>query len=68
MTFVKFCDNRRICSFCHDLDICYNQRLLKQHELEGLSRAELSTLMLQSDSSLLPLVSIHTVLFTTMKQ
>ncbi|XP_037552138.1 protein mono-ADP-ribosyltransferase PARP12-like [Nematolebias whitei] len=51
--FTGLCQ-RRVCSFCHDLNFCYNQRLLKQHELEGLNRAELSTLMLQSDNSLLP--------------
>uniref|UniRef100_A0A3Q3GLL0 Poly [ADP-ribose] polymerase 12-like n=1 Tax=Kryptolebias marmoratus TaxID=37003 RepID=A0A3Q3GLL0_KRYMA len=45
---------RRVCGFCHELNSCYNQWLLKQHELEALSRAELCTLLLQSDNTLLP--------------
>ncbi|XP_054911776.1 protein mono-ADP-ribosyltransferase PARP12 [Poeciliopsis prolifica] len=45
---------RRGCSFPHVLNSEYNQRLLREHELEGLSRAELCTLLLQSDNSMLP--------------
>uniref|UniRef100_A0A3P9PPU3 PARP12-like CCCH zinc finger tandem domain-containing protein n=1 Tax=Poecilia reticulata TaxID=8081 RepID=A0A3P9PPU3_POERE len=48
---------RRGCSFPHVLNSDYNQRLLIEHELEGLSRAELCTLLLQSDNSMLPSVS-----------
>ncbi|MEQ2228654.1 hypothetical protein ILYODFUR_011024 [Ilyodon furcidens] len=45
---------RRGCSFSHDLNSDYNQKLLIEHELEGLSRAELCTLLLQSDHTMLP--------------
>uniref|UniRef100_A0A3P9PQ42 C3H1-type domain-containing protein n=1 Tax=Poecilia reticulata TaxID=8081 RepID=A0A3P9PQ42_POERE len=45
---------RRGCSFPHVLNSDYNQRLLMEHELEGLSRAELCTLLLQSDNYMLP--------------
>uniref|UniRef100_A0A3B3YSQ8 Poly (ADP-ribose) polymerase family, member 12a n=1 Tax=Poecilia mexicana TaxID=48701 RepID=A0A3B3YSQ8_9TELE len=47
---------RRGCSFPHVLNSDYNQRLLIEHELEGLSRAELCTLLLQSDNSMLPAI------------
>ncbi|XP_023205693.1 poly [ADP-ribose] polymerase 12-like [Xiphophorus maculatus] len=45
---------RRGCSFPHVLNSDYNQRLLEEHELQGLSRAELCTLLLQSDFTMLP--------------
>ncbi|KAM4711720.1 protein mono-ADP-ribosyltransferase PARP12-like [Anableps anableps] len=45
---------RRGCSFSHVLNSDYNQRLLIEHGLEGLSRAELCTLLLQSDNTMLP--------------
>ncbi|XP_014884327.1 poly [ADP-ribose] polymerase 12 isoform X1 [Poecilia latipinna] len=47
---------RKGCSFPHVLNSDYNQRLLIEHELEGLSRAELCTLLLQSDNSMLPAI------------
>ncbi|XP_043964129.1 protein mono-ADP-ribosyltransferase PARP12 isoform X3 [Gambusia affinis] len=47
---------RRGCSFTHVLNSDYNQRLLEEHELEGLSRAELCTLLLQSDNTILPAI------------
>uniref|UniRef100_A0A672FDX7 Si:ch73-252i11.1 n=1 Tax=Salarias fasciatus TaxID=181472 RepID=A0A672FDX7_SALFA len=48
--------NRRQCSFSHDLSSDHNQRMLRDHGLQGLSRAELCTLQLQSDHTLLPQV------------
>ncbi|XP_038156248.1 protein mono-ADP-ribosyltransferase PARP12 [Cyprinodon tularosa] len=45
---------RRGCSFSHELNSDYNQRLLKEHELDCLNRAELCTLLLQSDNTMLP--------------
>uniref|UniRef100_A0A3Q2QSI2 PARP12-like CCCH zinc finger tandem domain-containing protein n=1 Tax=Fundulus heteroclitus TaxID=8078 RepID=A0A3Q2QSI2_FUNHE len=48
---------RRGCSFPHSLDSVYNQTLLREHELEALSREELCMLLLQSDHSMLPSVS-----------
>ncbi|XP_037837275.1 protein mono-ADP-ribosyltransferase PARP12 isoform X2 [Kryptolebias marmoratus] len=42
------------CSLSHDLNSDHCQRVLKQHELEGLSREELCTLLMQSDDTLLP--------------
>ncbi|KAM6962026.1 protein mono-ADP-ribosyltransferase PARP12-like [Tautogolabrus adspersus] len=44
----------RGCSSSHELDSDYNQMILKEHELESLSRTELCTLLLQSDNLLLP--------------
>uniref|UniRef100_A0A3P8P5K0 Uncharacterized protein n=1 Tax=Astatotilapia calliptera TaxID=8154 RepID=A0A3P8P5K0_ASTCA len=49
-----FCYNRRGCSFSHELTSEHNQRLLREHELESLSREELCTLLLQSDHTVLP--------------
>lgn len=49
---------RRGCSFSHDLHSPHNRRMLTEHGLEGLSRAELSTLLLQSDNKILPSVSM----------
>ncbi|XP_037552134.1 protein mono-ADP-ribosyltransferase PARP12-like [Nematolebias whitei] len=45
---------RKDCSFSHDLSSDHNQRVLKHHELEGLTRDELCTLLMQNDDSLLP--------------
>uniref|UniRef100_A0A8C9Z4B1 C3H1-type domain-containing protein n=1 Tax=Sander lucioperca TaxID=283035 RepID=A0A8C9Z4B1_SANLU len=42
------------CRFSHELDSDHNAGLLREHELESLSRAELCTLLLQSDNWLLP--------------
>uniref|UniRef100_A0A3Q0RLZ6 Si:ch73-252i11.1 n=1 Tax=Amphilophus citrinellus TaxID=61819 RepID=A0A3Q0RLZ6_AMPCI len=53
--FCQFTQLRRGgCCFSHDLTSDYNQRLLREHELESLSREELCTLLLQSDNALLP--------------
>ncbi|XP_029016918.1 protein mono-ADP-ribosyltransferase PARP12 [Betta splendens] len=46
--------SRRTCVFSHDLNTDVNQVVLQEHELETLSRAELCTLLLQSDNTLLP--------------
>ncbi|KAM4523815.1 protein mono-ADP-ribosyltransferase PARP12 isoform 2-T2 [Fundulus diaphanus] len=47
---------RRGCSFPHSLDSGYNQMLLREHELDALSREELCMLLLQSDHSMLPAI------------
>ncbi|XP_039456889.1 protein mono-ADP-ribosyltransferase PARP12-like isoform X1 [Oreochromis aureus] len=52
--FCQFTQLRRGCCFSHELTSDRNQRLLRQHELESLSREELCTLLLQSDHTLLP--------------
>ncbi|XP_035767435.1 protein mono-ADP-ribosyltransferase PARP12-like [Neolamprologus brichardi] len=52
--FCQFTQLRRGCSFSHELTSEHNQRLLRQHELESLSREELCTLLLQSDHTVLP--------------
>uniref|UniRef100_A0A3Q0RIQ6 Si:ch73-252i11.1 n=1 Tax=Amphilophus citrinellus TaxID=61819 RepID=A0A3Q0RIQ6_AMPCI len=52
--FCQFTHRRGGCCFSHDLTSDYNQRLLREHELESLSREELCTLLLQSDNALLP--------------
>ncbi|XP_065325579.1 protein mono-ADP-ribosyltransferase PARP12-like [Pelmatolapia mariae] len=52
--FCQFTQLRRGCSFSHELTSGHNQRLLREHELESLSREELCTLLLQSDYTLLP--------------
>ncbi|XP_030576443.1 protein mono-ADP-ribosyltransferase PARP12-like [Archocentrus centrarchus] len=53
--FCQFTQLRRGgCCFSHDLTSDYNQRLLREHELESLSREELCTLLLQSNNALLP--------------
>lgn len=57
---------RRGCSFSDDLHSPHNLRMLKQHGLEGLSRTELSTLLLQSDNRILPPVSLGRRLFEIM--
>lgn len=57
---VVFLDDRRGCSFSHVLDSAHNKRILREHELESLTRAELCTLLLQNDNTLLPPVSFYT--------
>ncbi|XP_063316527.1 protein mono-ADP-ribosyltransferase PARP12-like [Pelmatolapia mariae] len=52
--FCQFTQLRRGCSFSHELTSDHNQRLLREHELESLSREELCTLLLQSDYTVLP--------------
>uniref|UniRef100_A0A674MNV1 Uncharacterized LOC101067802 n=1 Tax=Takifugu rubripes TaxID=31033 RepID=A0A674MNV1_TAKRU len=47
-------NSRRGCVFSHELDSGHNEAILKEHELEHLSRTELCTLLLQSDNRLLP--------------
>uniref|UniRef100_A0A674NDR9 Uncharacterized LOC101067802 n=1 Tax=Takifugu rubripes TaxID=31033 RepID=A0A674NDR9_TAKRU len=47
-------NGRRGCVFSHELDLDHNEAILKEHELEHLSRTELCTLLLQSDNRLLP--------------
>ncbi|XP_026182494.2 protein mono-ADP-ribosyltransferase PARP12 [Mastacembelus armatus] len=42
------------CSFSHELNSEYNTTILREHELESLSRRELCTLLLQTDNMLLP--------------
>ncbi|CAF96304.1 unnamed protein product [Tetraodon nigroviridis] len=42
------------CSFSHELTSEHNKRILREHKLEDLSRAELCTLLLQSDNHILP--------------
>ncbi|XP_026001848.1 poly [ADP-ribose] polymerase 12-like [Astatotilapia calliptera] len=54
--FCQFTQLRRGCSFSHELTSEHNQRLLREHELESLSREELCTLLLQSDHTLLPAI------------
>ncbi|XP_069013081.1 protein mono-ADP-ribosyltransferase PARP12, partial [Embiotoca jacksoni] len=54
--FSGSCHYRGNCCFCHDLNSDYNQSRLREHNLESLSRAELCTLLLQSDFSLLPAI------------
>ncbi|XP_035767434.1 protein mono-ADP-ribosyltransferase PARP12-like [Neolamprologus brichardi] len=54
--FCEFSQLRRGCSFSHELTSEHNQRRLRQHELESLSREELCTLLLQSDHTLLPAI------------
>ncbi|XP_056878685.1 zinc finger CCCH-type antiviral protein 1-like isoform X2 [Takifugu flavidus] len=51
--------NRRGCVFSHELDSGHNEAILKEHELEHLSKTELCTLLLQSDNHLLPQLCHH---------
>lgn len=53
-------DDRRGCSFSHEMNSDHNEGILREHELESLSRTELCTLLLQSDNMLLPPVSLTT--------
>uniref|UniRef100_A0A8C7XW56 Si:ch73-252i11.1 n=1 Tax=Oryzias sinensis TaxID=183150 RepID=A0A8C7XW56_9TELE len=50
----SFSRQGRVCHFSHELDSERNQTLLREHGLESLSRAELCTLLMQSEASLLP--------------
>ncbi|KAM6961555.1 protein mono-ADP-ribosyltransferase PARP12-like [Tautogolabrus adspersus] len=50
----QFTQSRRGCTFSHALDSFHNQMMLKEHDLESLSRTELCVLLLQSDNFLLP--------------
>ncbi|XP_076579028.1 protein mono-ADP-ribosyltransferase PARP12 [Chaetodon auriga] len=50
----QFTLTRKGCIFSHALDSEHNLRVLREHGLESLSRAELCTLLLQSDDRLLP--------------
>lgn len=52
--------DRRGCSFSHELNSDRNDEILREHGLESLSRTELCTLLLQSDNTLLPPVSLTT--------
>ncbi|KAM9467840.1 protein mono-ADP-ribosyltransferase PARP12-like [Clarias gariepinus] len=45
---------RRGCRFCHDLQTVQNAQVLQKHGLSQLDRSELCTLLLQSDTSILP--------------
>nr|XP_029506216.1 protein mono-ADP-ribosyltransferase PARP12-like [Oncorhynchus nerka] len=45
---------RRTCRFGHDLHSEHNSIVLREHQLETLSRQELRQLLLQNDNSLLP--------------
>ncbi|KAF1372522.1 hypothetical protein PFLUV_G00266380 [Perca fluviatilis] len=47
-------DDRTGCKYSHELNCDHNAGLLRAHKLESLSRAELCTLLLQSDNWLLP--------------
>uniref|UniRef100_A0A3Q3W8D9 C3H1-type domain-containing protein n=1 Tax=Mola mola TaxID=94237 RepID=A0A3Q3W8D9_MOLML len=55
--FCQFSQSRKGCYFSHELSSDYNERILKEHGLNILSRTELCTLLLQSDDRLLPPVS-----------
>lgn len=52
-------NGRRGCLFSHNLHSGHNVQILKEHHLDHLSRAELCTLLLQSDDRLLPRVSVN---------
>ncbi|KAL7857938.1 hypothetical protein AOLI_G00180400 [Acnodon oligacanthus] len=47
---------RQGCHFCHDLGSEHNISVLRQHSLLELDRTELCIILLQNDSTLLPLV------------
>ncbi|KAL2076618.1 hypothetical protein ACEWY4_027790 [Coilia grayii] len=47
---------RWVCRFSHDLYSDHNSQLLRQHNLQELSREGLCTLLLQNDGTLLPQV------------
>nr|ACO13483.1 Zinc finger CCCH type antiviral protein 1 [Esox lucius] len=57
-----FVQRRRGCRFSHDLTSVGNRKILNEHGLEELNRAELCTLLLQNDNFLLPPVSVLQVL------
>lgn len=50
----QFSLTRRGCIFSHDLHSEYNEKILKNFELETLSRTQLCVLLLQSNNNLLP--------------
>ncbi|KAL3048071.1 hypothetical protein OYC64_006781 [Pagothenia borchgrevinki] len=50
----QFTRTRTGCRFSHGLDSFHNAAKLTEHGLESLSRSELCTLLLQSDTRLLP--------------
>ncbi|XP_010783326.1 poly [ADP-ribose] polymerase 12 [Notothenia coriiceps] len=52
----QFTRTRTGCRFSHCLDSFHNAAKLTEHGLESLSRSELCTLLLQSDTRLLPQV------------
>lgn len=52
------CFIRRVCVFGHDLMSEHNIRILRDHQISALSREELCVMLLQSDSNLLPPVSL----------
>uniref|UniRef100_A0A8C6WVS3 PARP12-like CCCH zinc finger tandem domain-containing protein n=1 Tax=Neogobius melanostomus TaxID=47308 RepID=A0A8C6WVS3_9GOBI len=54
----QFQQSRRGCSFCHDLKSENNLEVLRSFGLETLKRTEVCLLLLQSDNTLLPQVSI----------
>ncbi|TWW64485.1 hypothetical protein D4764_22G0001320 [Takifugu flavidus] len=56
-------NSRRGCVFSHELDSGHNEAILKEHELEHLSKTELCTLLLQSDNHLLPQGVPHDLAF-----
>lgn len=47
----------RVCKYSHDITSAENKKVLKTHELSGLSENELRILLLQNDPFLLPDVS-----------
>uniref|UniRef100_A0A8C6WVK2 C3H1-type domain-containing protein n=1 Tax=Neogobius melanostomus TaxID=47308 RepID=A0A8C6WVK2_9GOBI len=56
--FSESCPFRRGCSFSHDLQSDYNMEVLREFGLEALNRTELCLLLLQSNNTLLPPVSM----------
>lgn len=47
------------CSFSHEMNSEHNRRILREHELDDLSRKELCTLLMQSDDQMLPPVRMN---------
>lgn len=47
------------CSFSHEPNSEDNRRILREHELDHLSRKELCTLLMQSDDQMLPPVRMN---------
>lgn len=55
-----FCfDDSGGCRFPHELNSEHNRRILREHELDDLSRKELCTLLMQSDDQMLPPVRMN---------
>ncbi|XP_027698065.1 protein mono-ADP-ribosyltransferase PARP12 isoform X2 [Vombatus ursinus] len=50
---------RKQCKYSHSIDSVHNTNVLKSHGIEHLSLNELSQLLLQNDSSLLPEICVH---------